>query len=224
LKSKGLFIELDSPLEVPSLVARNYLQKEYYALRLAKTCVVVNGIAHIACRPPPLPTIYLYGPDLMAEKEAIRRSGFFMVFPQEWGSSNGYGWNNERLGLNTSRKSDLLMKYKEYHWLRTMASLIDQLSTEEVIRLAYDIVFGRNEPNGARRVINLEAFSQVAVTTIARNFARARANRLLKNGLKCHPQGSVNIEITENKIQDNGFSENDRMEGRCEKFIISACL
>jgi len=209
LRKKGVSLSIPSPLDMPATIARNYLLKEYYALRLSKTCVIVNAVARIECYPQPLPTIYLFGPDLMGEKEAVERSGFFMPFPQDWDKTNGYGWSGEHLGLNKAKTSELLKSYEPYSWLQEAAKRIDQLATDEIIRIAYDFVFNRPKPDGSMRAVGLEAFSKTAVNTISRNFMRANVNHLLRDGLRCTSEGTVTIQESENDLNENGFSNQD---------------
>jgi hypothetical protein len=209
LKKKRMYINIATPLDLPSLVARNHLMKEYYSLRLSKMCVIVNAVSHVECCPAPLPTIYLFGPDLLGEKEAVLKSGYFMVFPHDWRNTNGYGWSGEHLGLNTARKLDLIKRYDQYDWLREATTMVDQLTTEEIIRLAYDFTFERSKPSGLRRTVGFEAFSKTSISTIARNFARARANHLLQYGITCNPHGQVTIDETENDLNEGDFSDKD---------------
>jgi hypothetical protein len=194
---------------MPAIIARNYLRNKYYALRLSKTAVLINAVAMVECYPPPLPTIYLYGPDLMGEREAVERSGFFMEFPQDWNKTNGHGWSGEHLGLNKAKTSELLRTYESYDWLQEAAKRIDSLPTEEIIRIAYDFVFSRPTPNGSMKVMGLEAFSKTAVNTLCRNFMRANQNNLLRDGLGCTPDGSVTVQEIENNLNEGGFSNQD---------------
>ena len=73
LRRKGTYLSIESPLDIPSIIARNHLKNEYSALRLSKTGVILDNVAYVECYPKPLSTIYLFGPDLMGEKEAVQR-------------------------------------------------------------------------------------------------------------------------------------------------------
>lgn len=209
LKDESVHLKLNSPFDLPSVVARNYLKNQYYATRLSKTCVIVNGIAQVECNPLPLPTVYLFGPDLLGEKEAVSRSRFFISFPQDWRNLNGQGWSNEILALNEAKVPELTSQFAPQSWLQEVAEKIDQLASEEVIRLAYDVGIGRSKPDGSKRIVGIEAFSRIVVNTISRNFLRARSNRFVRDGLMCTPKGTVSIYDLENNINDGGFSNED---------------
>jgi hypothetical protein len=208
IKKQGVAIEIDSPLELPSLIARNYISSNYYALRLAKLAVILNAIARINCNPKPLPTIYLYGPDLLGEKEAVVTSGYFIMFNQDW-KTNDEGFNSERLALNTTKSSELLKRYREYDWLKEIIASINLLTKEELIRIAYDFALGRSKATGMRKIVGYEAFSPVAVNTLARNFSRARVNGLLRTGPRPHPNGEITIDEVDNNLDFGNFSENN---------------
>lgn len=209
LRKKGVHLSIKSPLDMPSVVARNHLKNKYYALRLSKIGVIVNEVASVECQPQPLSTIYLFGPDLLGEKEAVLRSGFFLHFPQDWDNVNGHGWSSERLGLNAAKISELASRFDFHGWLQEAAERVDQLATKEIIRLTYDFVYHRSEPNGSMRAVGLEAFSKVAINTISRNFMRAKANGLMRDGLRCTAEGIVTIHKTENDLNEGGFSNED---------------
>ena len=209
LRKNRKCLNLNSPLDFPSMIARNYLQNEYYSLRLAKTCVIINAVSDVQCLPRPLSTIYLFGPDLFGEKEATRKSGYFLDFAHDWKEVNGYGWNSEHLGLNLAKKSELLGRFEEHRWLQDAVANVDQLSTDQLIRIAYDFALQRYEPSGLKSIHGLEAFSETAIGTIARNFSRARANWLVKYDSAFVTNDVVNISELDNDLNRDGFSNDD---------------
>jgi hypothetical protein len=212
LRKNKKCLELDSPLDLPSLIARNHLKNEYYSLRLAKTCVIINAISDVQCLPRPLPTIYLFGPDLFGEEESIRKSGYFLDFAHDWKEVNGFGWNSEHLGLNLEKEPELLARFEEHRWLQDAVAKIDELTTDEIIRIAYDFVLQRSDSNGSKRILGLEAFSETSIGTIARNFSRARVNHLVKTDSTYVANDKVSISEIENDLNSDGYSNDDSLK------------
>jgi len=207
LREEEIIVNINNPLCIPPLIVRNYLKPKYGALRLSKTGVIVSQVVDINCQPKPLQTIYLYGPDLVGEKEAIKTSNYFMSFQKDWVGINNSAWETEIAALNHSRIPKLTSQFEEYPWLEDLASKIDGLATEEIIGMAYDISLNRSKPNGSMKVIELEAFSKIAINTIVRNFMRANNNSLLTNGFEFTPEGNVTIDKTENFLTTAGYEE-----------------
>lgn len=200
-------LQLANPLDLPCTVARNYIQERYSALRLSKNAVIVNAISRIESKPAPLTTIYLYGPDLLGEKEAILGSGYFMSFPQRWKNGDEECWTSEHLGLNREKTQQLLNKYVRCDWIHDVVKMTNELPTNEVVKLTYDFALERGEPNGSTRTIELEAFSQTAINTICRNFSRGRANSLFPDGPMEAPQGKVEISEIDNDLKRSQFPD-----------------
>jgi len=210
IKKASPVLSLKSPLDIPHIIARNDISREYRGILMSKIGVIVNCICEVKSEPKPIGTIYLYGPELFGEKEAIVNSPYFTCLKQSWsnGEDGAFGVS-ERIILNLERLPEFIRRYEENSTINDIVATVENLSTTEIVQLAYDLVFERSKPTGSIRTVGLEAFSTIIVNTLCRNFSRGRANHLFRDARIERPSGTVKIDDIENSLTDCEFPYRD---------------
>jgi len=197
-------ISLSSPLDVPCIIARNWLRHTYYGQFLSKIWVILVSVCRLIADVLPIVRIYLWGPDCLGEWEAIHESGFFIHFIRNWPNGNGETLSNGDVSVNARRLRQLL-KYPEVKEVRKICLLASKLSLEQLVRLSYDVALDRKEPTGSVKIAPEEAFADVVKNTLCSAFLKGLPLKLFQQSLMVFPQGNVQINHIENRLE--GYSE-----------------
>jgi len=190
-----------NPLDVPAIIARNWLQRKYYAQFLSKVGVIFVSACRVISDPPPIVRIYIWGPECFAEWEMVNLSGYFTHL---WFNGNGDTLGSGDVSPNAHRLNEL-MKYPEVNEVQRICSCTSKLSPEQLVRLAYDVALNRKEPTGSVKIAAEEAFADVVKNTLCSAFLKGLPLGLFQQSLIVLPRGNVQINYVENPLE--GSSE-----------------
>lgn len=200
IRKKEIPIRIESSFDIPCLVMANRRNtKALGATHLSKLSIMVAEAFKITSAPHPvIPTIYLYGPQLVGETQAVNTSQYLTPLGRDWGTDKGDALNSGRISINSEGRDRFAQVMPELNYIAEIS-----LSLDDMIRMSYDILFDRDPPTGSIRVEGFEAFSEPIINTLCRNFVKSGKSGLIKESTMfgpINPKGTVVISECSNKL------------------------
>lgn len=200
IRKKEIPIRIESSFDIPCLVMANRRNtKALGATHLSKLSIMVAEAFKITSAPHPvIPTIYLYGPQLVGETQAVNTSQYLTPLGRDWGTDKGDALNSGRISINSEGRDRFAQVMPELNYIAEIS-----LSLDDMIRMSYDILFDRDPPTGSIRVEGFEAFSEPIINTLCRNFVKSGKSGLIRESTMfgpINPKGTVVISECPNKL------------------------
>ena len=196
IRKKEIPIQIETSFDIPRLVLANRRNTNaIWATHLSKLSIMVAEAFKItSALHPVVPTIYLYGPQLVGEKQAVKNS----ILGRNWRTDDDDVLDSGKISISSEER---------YRFARDIPELKDiaeiSLPLDDMIRMSYDILFDRDTPTGSIRVEGFEAFSEPIINTFCRNFVKAERSRLIRESTMfgpINPKGTVVISECSNKL------------------------
>jgi len=201
IREKDIPIQIESSFDIPHLVLANRRNtKTIGATHLSKLSIMVAKTFKItSARHPVIPTIYLYGPQLFGEKQAVKTSRYrSTILGQNWGHDEDEVLDSGKISISPEGRDRFTQDISELNYIAEIS-----LPLDDMIRMSYDLLFGRDPPTGSIRVEGFEAFSEPIINTLCRNFIKARKLGLIRDSAKfgdINPKGTVVVFECSNKL------------------------
>ncbi len=196
IRKKEIPIQIESSFDIPPLVLANRGNaKAIGATHLSKLSIMVAEAFKItSAQHPVIPTIYLYGPQLVGEKQAVKNS----ILGQNWRTDDDDVLDSGKISISSEERDQFTQDIPELNYIAEIS-----LPLNDLIRMSYDILFDRDQPTGSIRVEGFEAFSEPIINTLCRNFIKASKLGLIRESTKfgaINPKGTVVISECSNKL------------------------
>lgn len=200
IREKEIPVRIETSFDIPHLILANRMNTNAIgATRLSKLGIMVAKAFQItSVQYPVIPTIYLYGPQLIGEKQAVKNSQYRTMLGQDWVTDKDDALNSGKISINPEGRDRFTRDIPELKYIAEIS-----LPLEDMIRMAYDILFVRDHPTGSIRVEGFEAFSEPITNTLCRNFIKAKKLGLIRDSAKyggINPKGTVAISECSNKL------------------------
>ena len=200
IRKKEIPIRIETSFDIPHLVLANRRNANAIgATRLSKLGIMVAKAFKItSVQYPVISTIYLYGPQLVGEKQAVNTSRYRTMLGQDWVTDDDDVLNSGKISISSEGRYRFARDIPELNYIAEIS-----LPLDDMIRMAYDILFDRDHPTGSIRVEGFEAFSEPIINTLCRNFIKAKKLGLIKDSAKygdINPKGTVAISECSNKL------------------------
>ncbi len=195
-RKKEIPIQIETSFDIPHLVLANRKNTNAIgATHLSKLSIMVAEAFKITSGlHPVVPTIYLYGPQLVGEKQAVKNS----ILGQNWRPDDNDVLNSGKISISSEERYRFAQNITELNYIAEIS-----LPLNDIIKMSYDLLFNRNPPTGSIRVKGFEAFSEPIINTLCRNFIKADKSGLVKESTKfgpINPKGLVVISECSNKL------------------------
>ena len=196
IRKKEIPIPIETSFDIPHLVLSNRRNANaIWATHLSKLSIMVAEAFKItSALHPVVPTIYLYGPQLVGEKQAVKKS----TLGQNWRTGDNDVLDSGKISINPEKRNQFARDIPE---LKEIAEI--SLPLNDMIRMSYDFLFNRDLPTGSIKVEGFEAFSEPIINTLCRNFIKADKSGLINESTKfgpINPKGTVVISECSNKL------------------------
>ena len=196
IRKKEIPIQIESSFDIPHLVLANRGNaKAIGATHLSKLSIMVAEAFKItSAQHPVIPTIYLYGPQLVGEKQAVKNS----ILGQNWRTDDDDALDSGKIWMSSEERDQFTQDIPELNYIAEIS-----LPLNDLIRMSYDILFDRDQPTGSIRVEGFEAFSEPIINTLCRNFIKSSKLGLIRESTKfgaINPKGTVVISECSNKL------------------------
>ena len=200
IREKEIPIQVESSFDIPHLVLANRKNTNAMgATHLSKLSIIVAKVFKITSAPHPvIPTIYLYGPQLVGEKQAMETSRYRIMLGQRWETDNDDVLDIGEISINSEGRDRFAQVMPELNYIAEIS-----LPLGDMIRMSYDLLFDRDHPTGSIRVEGFEAFSEPIINTLCRNFIKAGKLGLIRESTKfgpINPKGTVVISKCSNEL------------------------
>ena len=200
IRKKKIPIQIETSFDIPCLVLANRRNtKALGATYLSKLSIVVAEAFKITSAPhSAIPTIYLYGPQLVGDTQAVNTSPYLAPLGRDWGTDSDDVLGSEKISMNPEGRRRFTRDIPELKYIAEIS-----LPLDDMIRISYDLLFDRDPPTGSIKVIGFEAFSEPIVNTFCRNFIKAGQLGLIKESTKFGPinrKGVVEISGCFNEL------------------------
>jgi hypothetical protein len=207
IRKKEIQIPIETSFDIPRLVLANRRNtKALGATHLSKLGILVAKAFKITSALHPfIPTIYLYGPQLLGEKQAAIKNNFLLG--RNWSSDDDDVLDGGKISINPGGRDRFTKDIPELKYIAEIS-----LPLEDMIRMSYDLLFDRDPPTGSIRVEGFEAFSEPIINTLCRNFIKASKLGLIKESTKfgaINPKGTVVISEISNKLDGCEWPNHD---------------
>ncbi|HUV02610.1 MAG TPA: hypothetical protein VMW67_04090 [Desulfobacteria bacterium] len=177
IRKKEIQIPIETSFDIPHLVLANRRNTNALgATHLSKLGILVAKAFKITSALHPfIPTIYLYGPQLVGEKQAVKNS----LLGRNWRTDDDDVLDGGKISINPGGRDRFTQGIPELKYIAEIS-----LPLEDMIRMSYDLLFDRDPPTGSIRVEGFEAFSEPIINTLCRNFIKAKQLGLIKESTK----------------------------------------
>jgi len=170
-----------------------YKVKQKASIIIAKTIDVLYHLCNVKTgEHPNIPTIHKFGPECVGNYEICKgrkyediensKLNMFKILGNVANIDNGGIIDFESISdEGRDRLRETVSRYKKYesHVSDIVSKIIDFGDNEDRINLAYNLCLGRDEYDPSRRILGMEAFSEIVINSICRNFSRARAKGVI---------------------------------------------
>ena len=147
----------------------------------------------ILAQHPVIPTIYLYGPQLVGDTQAVNTSQYLSRLGRDWGTDNCDVLGSEKISISPERRERFAQGILDMDYITEIS-----LPRNDMIKMSYDLLFDRDPPIGSIRIEGFEAFSEPIINTLFRNFIKAEQLGIIKKSKRF---GEINrkgvVEISE---------------------------
>ena len=200
IRKKEIPIQIETSFDIPPLVLANRKNTiTTGATHLSKLSIMVAEIFKItSTQSPAIPTIYMYGPQLIGDTQTVNNSQYLTRLGKDWRTNKGDTPRSEKISINDDGRARFVQKIPELNYIAEIS-----LPLEDMIRMSYDILFDRNTPTGSIKVEGFEAFSEPIINTFCRNFIKAGKSGLIRESTMfgpINPKGTVEISECSNKL------------------------
>jgi hypothetical protein len=208
IRKKDIPVRIETSFDIPHLVLANRRNtKTIGATHLSKLSIIVAKTFKIASsRHPVIPTVYLFGPQLVGDTQAVNTSQYLTPLGRDWGTDKDDVLGSVKISINPDGRDRFTHDIPE---LKDISEI--SLPLDDMIRMSYDLLFDRDPPTGSIKVIGFEAFSEPIINTLCRNFIKAEQLGLIKESKKF---GEINrkgvVEIFEHSNELGGCKGLDR--------------
>lgn len=196
IREKEIPIPVETSFDVPHLVLANRRNTNAIgATHLSKLSIMVAEAFKItSALHPVVPTIYLYGPQLVGEKQAVKNS----ILGLNWRTDDDDVLDSGKISIRSEERYRFTQDIPELNYIAEIS-----LPLNDMIRMSYDLLFDRDPPTGSIKVEGFEAFSEPIINTLCRNFINADKSGLISKSTKfgpINPKGTVEISECSNKL------------------------
>jgi len=196
IRKKEIPIQIETSFDIPHLVLANRMNANAIgATHLSKLSIMFTEAFKItSALHPVFPTIYLYGPQLVGEKQAVKNS----ILGRNWRTDDNDVLDSGKISISSEERYRFTRDIPELKYIAEIS-----LPLDDMIRMSYDILFDRDTPTGSIRVEGFEAFSEAIINTFCRNFVKAERSRLIRESTMfgpINPKGTVVISECSNKL------------------------
>ena len=200
IKKKEIPIQIETSFDIPHIVLANRRNMNAIgAIRLSKLSIMVAKIFKFdTTLHPVFQTVYLYGPQLIGDTQAMKTSQYRTMLGGNWENNFDDMVGSEKISINPEGHDKFLKDISELKYIAEIS--LPQL---DMIRMSYDILFNRDIPTGSIRVEGFEAFSEPIINTFSRNFIKAWNLGLIRKSTKfgdINPKGTVVISEISNNL------------------------
>ncbi|MCK4459892.1 MAG: hypothetical protein KAU52_09275 [Methanosarcinales archaeon] len=209
IRKKEIPIQIETSFDIPHLVLANRRNtKALGATYLSKLGIMVAEAFKITSAPHPvIPTIYLYGPQLVGDTQAMNTPQYITPLGRDWGTDNGDVMGSEKISISPGGHDRFTRDIPELKYIAKIS-----LPLEDMIRMSYDLLFDRDPPTGSIKVEGFEAFSEPIINTLCRNFIKAERLGLIKESKKfgeINRKGVVEISECSNELDGRKWPSRD---------------
>ena len=196
IKEKEIPIRIETSFDIPHLVLASRKNTNVIgATHLSKLSIMVAEAFKItSALHPVVPTIYLYGPQLVGEKQAVKNS----ILGRNWRTDDDDVLDSGKISISSEERYRFAQDIPELNYIAEIS-----LPLDDMIRMSYDLLFDRDPPTGSIRVEGFEAFSEPIINTLCRNFIKAKKLGIIRESTKfgaINPNGTVAISECSNKL------------------------
>ena len=200
IRKKEIPIQIETSFDISHLVLANCRNtKKMGATHLSKLSVMIAEIFKItSTQHPVIPTIYQFGPQLIGDTQAVKKSQYLTPLGQDWRTDKDDVLNSGTISISSEGCCQFTRDIPELKYIAEIS-----LPLDDMIRMSYDILFDRDTPTGSIRVEGFEAFSEAIINTFCRNFVKAERSRLIRESTMfgpINPKGTVVISECSNKL------------------------
>jgi hypothetical protein len=205
IRKKEIPIQIESSFDIPHLVLANRGNANAMrATHLSKLSIMVAEAFKItSARHPVIPTIYMYGPQLVGEKQAVINS----ILGRNWRTDDDDALDRGKISISSEERYRFTRDIPELKYIAEIS-----LPLDDMIRMSYDLLFDRNPPTGSIRVEGFEAFSEPIINTLCRNFIKAGKSGLVRESTKfgeINRKGVVEISECSNELDGRKWLSRD---------------
>jgi len=196
IRKKEIPIQIETSFDIPHLVLANRRNtKTIGATHLSKLSIMVAEAFKItSAQHPVIPTIYMYGPQLVGDTQTVNNS----ILGQNWRTDDDDVLDSGKISISSEGRDRFAQDIPELNYIAEIS-----LPLEDMIRMSYDLLFDRDPPTGSIRVEGFEAFSEPISNTLCRNFVKAERSGLIRKSTvfgTINPKGTVVISECSNKL------------------------
>ena len=200
IRKKEIPIPIKTSFDIPHLVLANRRNtKTIRATHLSKLSIMVAKAFRItSAQHPVIPTIYLYGPQLVGDTQAVNTSQYLTPLGRDWRNDTGDALGREKISIDQDGRDRFAQDVPELNYIAEIS-----LPLDDMIRMSYDLLFDRDPPTGSIKVEGFEAFSEPIINTFCRNFIKAGRSGLIRESTMfgpINPKGTVVISECFNKL------------------------
>jgi hypothetical protein len=200
IRKKEIPIWIETSFDIPHLVLANRSNtKTTGTTHLSKLGIMIAEIFKItSAQHPVIPTIYQFGPQLIGDTQAVKKSRYLTSLGQDWETNKGDTQGREKISINQDGRDRFAQDMPELNYVAEIS-----LPLDDMIRMSYDILFDRDTPTGSIKVEGFEAFSEPIINTFCRNFVKAGRSGLIRESTMfgpINPKGTVVISECSNKL------------------------
>jgi len=209
IRKKEIPIQIETSFDIPHLVLANRRNtKALGATYLSKLGIMVAEAFKITSAPHPvIPTIYLYGPQLIGDTQAGITSQYLTPLGRDWGTDKDDALDSGEISINPEGRRRFTRDIPELKYIAEIS-----LPLDDMIRMSYDLLFDRNPPTGSIKVEGFEAFSEPIINTLCRNFIKAGKSGLIRESTKfgeINRKGVVEISECSNELDGRKWLSRD---------------
>ena len=209
IRKKEIPIRIETSFDISPLVLANRRNtKTTGATHLSKLSIMVAEVFKItSAQHPVIPTIYQFGPQLIGDTQAVKKSRYLTPLGQDWGTNKGDAQGREKISINQDGRDRFAQDIPELNYIAEIS-----LPLDDMIRMSYDILFNRDTPTGSIRVEGFEAISEPIINTFCRNFIKAGRSGLIRESTMfgpIKPKGTVVISECFNKLDGCEWPKRD---------------
>jgi hypothetical protein len=200
IRKKEIPIQIETSFDISHLVLANRRNtKTTGATHLSKLNIMVAEVFKItSAQHPVIPTIYQFGPQLIGDTQAVKKSRYLTPLGQDWRTDKDDVLNSGTISINSDGRDRFAQNIPELKYIAEIS-----LPLDDMIRMSYDILFDRGTPTGSIKVDGFEAFSEPIINTFCRNFVKSESSGLIRESTMfrpINPKGTVVISECSNKL------------------------
>ncbi|HJH30755.1 MAG TPA: hypothetical protein C5S50_00845 [Methanosarcinaceae archaeon] len=107
IRKKGIPIRIETSFDMPHLVLANRRNsKSMGATHLSKLSIMVAEVFKItSAEHPVIPTIYQFGPQLIGDTQAVKKSRYLTRLGQDWRTDKGDVPGREKISINQNGRN-----------------------------------------------------------------------------------------------------------------------